>query len=260
MAAAARAKLAVEALIVLTGAALLGSLGLQVRLPLLLSPVEAQPLAVLLSTLSAYCGEFTGPVATGLLKDVLAPHCRTDDTTDRLDARCASAGEQHGLFLLLLAMSAVMLLDSFVWAVGAWVTTRQAGTAHEAAPHTRPATHRSPHIASSPSEPEHTATTIDVRVLCVCGERVWSQWHGTPNCGRTKCETSQRSRRRPLCRAIRNTILSKCKRSAYREQPLMPAHPCNHGRTPATRPCDVYVPRVAPPDDVPSPPLALVPR
>ena len=130
MAAAVRATLAVEALIVLTGAALLGSLGLQVRLPLLLSPVEARPLAVLLSTLSAYCGEFAGPVATGLLKDVLAPHCHTDDTTDRLDARCASAGDQHGLFLLLLAMSAVMLLDAFIWAVGAWVT-RQAGTTRE---------------------------------------------------------------------------------------------------------------------------------
>jgi hypothetical protein len=50
---------------VLVGAFLLGSIGLRVRIPMLLSTVPMQPYAVLISTLAGYVGEFSGPLGSG---------------------------------------------------------------------------------------------------------------------------------------------------------------------------------------------------
>lgn len=104
--------------IILAGALLLGSLGLGIRTPLLLVPVEMRPVAVLLGTLAGYAGEFTGPPLVGLLKDTFAPLCKTIQMNGSqvVDPRCgASKADQEGLGTVLALPSLLALTAAFFW-------------------------------------------------------------------------------------------------------------------------------------------------
>ena len=94
--------------IIVCGGLLLGSLGLQIRTPLLLVTPSWRPAVVLLSTLAGYVGEATGPPVVGLLKDGLAPLCKTIEVDGEqvVDPRCAaSQADQEGLGVVLLMPS-----------------------------------------------------------------------------------------------------------------------------------------------------------
>ena len=106
--------------IVLCGALLLGSLGLQVRTPLLLVPTAYRPAAIFMGTLAGYVGEFSGPPVVGILKDALAPLCKTIEVDGEqvVDPRCAaSAADQRGLGTVLFMPSLLALAASllFLW-------------------------------------------------------------------------------------------------------------------------------------------------
>ena len=104
--------------IVITGALVLGSLGLQIRTPLLLVPSEHRPIAILFGTLAGYAGEFSGPPLVGLLKDAWAPLCKTIEVngTRMVDPQCgASEDNQHGLGMVLVVPSLLALVASLLW-------------------------------------------------------------------------------------------------------------------------------------------------
>ena len=89
-------------ILALSGALLLGSLGLQVRAPMLLVPPSMGPLAVLVSTICGFAGEFAGPLIAGVIKDWYAPNCAVIDLGDGssgVGPLCASPADQHGLLL-----------------------------------------------------------------------------------------------------------------------------------------------------------------
>ena len=85
---------------------------------------------------SGYVGEFSGPIVTGALKDILAPHCGSsaDGVAGGVDRRCSSDTEQRGLLLVLLAISALTLFTSLVWAAAS-CTARRVGAGQ--APHAK---------------------------------------------------------------------------------------------------------------------------
>ena len=122
----ARRALLADGLTALIGALLLGSLGLQVRIPLLLVPTaNLQPLAVLCATLAGYLGELVGPLIAGSLKDGLAPHCAVvalGNSTHAVDPRCAtSATDQFGLLVVVGSTQLVTLVGAACWAMAARV-------------------------------------------------------------------------------------------------------------------------------------------
>lgn len=126
----ARQQLAAMAGIVMCGCLLLGSLGLQVRAPLLLLPPELGPTAVLLGTLAGYAGEFSGPPALGMLKDVLAPLCKTIDVNGEeiVDPRCAaSASNQRGLGIVLLLPAGLAVTAATFWLLSTCRRPQRAG-------------------------------------------------------------------------------------------------------------------------------------
>ena len=118
-----RLTLLADALTALVGALLLGSLGLQVRIPLLLVPAAPlQPLAVLGSTLAGYVGEFSGPLIAGALKDRLAGRCAVVEDGE-VDPRCAtSATDQHGLLMVVVSTQLMALAGASCWAAASLVT------------------------------------------------------------------------------------------------------------------------------------------
>ena len=112
--------------IMLSGALLLGSLGLQIRTPLLLVPTSYRPAAILLGTLAGYIGEFCGPPAVGLLKEHLAPLCFTIERSvngtveEVVNPAClASPSNQSGLGVVLLLPSALAVVASMLWVLAA---------------------------------------------------------------------------------------------------------------------------------------------
>ena len=68
--------------------------------------------------LRTYAGEFTGPPAVGMLKDVLAPLCKTIDVDGEevVDPRCAaSAANQRGLGTVLLLPAGLAVCAALIW-------------------------------------------------------------------------------------------------------------------------------------------------
>lgn len=106
------------------GALLLGTLGLQTRLPLLLVPtVGLQPLSLLLSNLAASVGSTSGPLLAGAIKDCLAPLCSTaaDGT---VDPRCfTSRPNQWGLVNVVIVVQVLTLLAGIFWTIAGLIPT-----------------------------------------------------------------------------------------------------------------------------------------
>ena len=78
---------------------------------------------MLASTIAGYVGEFGGPLLAGSLKDHLAPHYAVIDAGggERIvDPRCAtSAADQHGLFLVIYAVQAMIAIAALFWLLAA---------------------------------------------------------------------------------------------------------------------------------------------
>ena len=105
----------------LSGALLLGSLGLQVRAPLLLVPTSMGPLVVLVSTLCGFAGEFAGPLIAGVIKDWYAPNCAVinlGDGSSGVGPLCASPADQHGLLLVLGVIVSLTSSAGVFWLAG----------------------------------------------------------------------------------------------------------------------------------------------
>ena len=84
-----------------------------------------QPLAVLLSTLAGYAGEWAGPLLAGTLKDRVAPHCAVISAAGEqiVDPRCAnSAADQRGLLMVIASIQIMSLIGAVCWVLGALVT------------------------------------------------------------------------------------------------------------------------------------------
>jgi len=124
-----------DGLIPLVGAMLLGSLGLQVRLPLLLVPsASLHPLAIFCATLAGYAGEFSGPLLSGSLKDRLAPLCAVLEG-GAVDPRCASsAADQRGLLLVVVSFQSMTLLSGLVWFAAAVPASQRAAASKREGP------------------------------------------------------------------------------------------------------------------------------
>jgi hypothetical protein len=115
-------------ILALSGALLLGSLGLQVRAPMLLVTPSMGPLAVLVSTICGFAGEFAGPLIAGVIKDWYAPNCAVIDLGDGssgVGPLCASPADQHGLLLVLGVIVSLTCSAGVLWLAGSAYASRQ---------------------------------------------------------------------------------------------------------------------------------------
>jgi hypothetical protein len=99
-----------------------------VRAPMLLVTPSMGPLAVLVSTICGFAGEFAGPLIAGVIKDWYAPNCAVIDLGDGssgVGPLCASPADQHGLLLVLGVIVSLTSSAGVLWLAGSAYASRQ---------------------------------------------------------------------------------------------------------------------------------------